>query len=365
MIGSSHHKKIYTMAKTPSKKAPRKKVKATKTSQTGAKGKGSNSDDDVVVVVSVKKNSIKKPSGDKPIKPKNFCRPQNKQPPPKLTYEKRPKNDAERAEARKNGSMWGWCSKPPGRPKKDESVEIEEDAEDAPPQLVTRANTAPAASRHVATPTAPRGRYKKYEGREGEAMDAATDAYIAAGNNEPYEAAKRAAAEICSTCVPNRTTLISRVKKEKERRQKAASGDDHIYDRKTESEKHGLTSKEDREFLQDIAVARDNNNNGMGRKEMIHTLAAIKGVSIVKATNHYKYLVRAGHLKKLKRGGRVVRAQETTTNRTAITTEKLMRTYLSQEEGKCFVCFNLLLFYISYLNLHAFLFIKQWKSRQD
>lgn len=339
----------------PSKKVPRKKIKATKTSQTVAKGKRSNSDEDEVVVVGVKKNTIKKPSGDKAIKPKNFCRPQNKQPPQKPAYDKRPKNDAERARARQQGLLWGYCSKRPGRPKKDESVEIEEDAEDAPPQLVTRANTAPEASRRVAsTTTAPRGKYKKYEGREGEAMNAAVDAYIAAGNNKPYEAAKRAAADICSTFVPNRTTLVTRVNKEKERRQKAVSNDDHYFDRNSESQKHGLTSKEDRELLQDIAVARDNQNNGMGRKEMIHTVAAIKGVSIGKATNHYKYLVRAGHLKKLKRGGRVVRAQETTTNRTAITTEKLLRTYLSQEEGKCFVCFNLLLFYMSYLILHAF-----------
>ena len=95
-----------------------------------------------------------------------------------------------------------------------------------------------------------------------------------------------------------------------------------------------LTSKATRDLLQNIAVARDANNNGMGRKEMITFISEIENVKIKTADNHYGYLVRTNQLPKLKRSGRVMAAQPTTTNRTAITTEKLLRTYNTMTLGE-------------------------------
>ena len=165
-------------------------------------------------------------------------------------------------------------------------------------------------------------------------MQAAVHAYILAGNDSPFAAAKAAAHEIIPNYDLKRTTVRSRVEKEKKRREEAASNDEHYFDRKQPGGR-GLTSNDDREMIQSIAANCDNKNDGLTRKGIIQLVTKFTGSTYEKAKEHYKYLVRSGKLNKLKRGGRTVKAQATTTNRTAVTTEKLFRTYLSQEEGKC------------------------------
>ena len=76
----------------------------------------------------------------------------------------------------------------------------------------------------------------------------------------------------------------------------------------------------------------------MARKEMISFVAEFKGVAFKTAENAYDYLVRKGVLTKLKGGGKVVSTQATTTNRTAITTQKLLRTYSCYSVGKFEMC---------------------------
>ena len=96
------------------------------------------------------------------------------------------------------------------------------------------------------------------------------------------------------------------------------------------SEKRGrklTTTAEFRDTLERIICARDHLNNGMSRTEAITMLADSHGIDNKKAANHYDYLVRQNMLPTLKQGGRVVRAQATTTNRTATTTEKLLRNH--------------------------------------
>ena len=52
----------------------------------------------------------------------------------------------------------------------------------------------------------------------------------------------------------------------------------------------------------------------------------LKGVTQVQAVNHYNYLVRAGKLNdQLKAGGKVVKAQATTTKRSKVSIESQMR----------------------------------------
>lgn len=55
------------------------------------------------------------------------------------------------------------------------------------------------------------------------------------------------------------------------------------------------------------------------------------GVTRNKAEWHLDYLIKNGMLPQLKRGGRVVSSQATTTQRTAITTEKLLRNHTTYE----------------------------------
>lgn len=95
-----------------------------------------------------------------------------------------------------------------------------------------------------------------------------------------------------------------------------------------------LTTPAEREFLQSIMIARDQRNSGMTRKEVIAIIANIGGVDLKAAENHLDYLIRSKQLSNLKNNGRVITAQATTTNRTAVTAEKLLRTHCSQTDGK-------------------------------
>ncbi len=68
-------------------------------------------------------------------------------------------------------------------------------------------------------------------------------------------------------------------------------------------------------------------NEGMTRKEMITLMSKLFSVLSKAAENHVDYLIKSKQFPELKRGGRVLSAQATTTNRTAITTQKLLQTY--------------------------------------
>ena len=58
---------------------------------------------------------------------------------------------------------------------------------------------------------------------------------------------------------------------------------------------------------------------GMTRAEMLQFLIELTGARDKKqAENHYDYLVRTNQLPQLKNGGRVVKAQATTTKRSCI-----------------------------------------------
>jgi hypothetical protein len=101
--------------------------------------------------------------------------------------------------------------------------------------------------------------------------------------------------------------------------------------------KGSLTTLTDCEFLQSVMIARDLRNAGMSRKEAISIIANLGGVNLTSAENHFDYLIRSKQLPKLKNNGRVLTAQATTTNLTACTTEKLLRTHMSQSEGMTYV----------------------------
>lgn len=79
-------------------------------------------------------------------------------------------------------------------------------------------------------------------------------------------------------------------------------------------------------FLQEAIVSRDNGNNPITRHEVIQLITEISQTfDEVKAKNHFDYLIREGRLTILKRGGRVLTAQATTTKRSAITMEQQWR----------------------------------------
>ena len=58
----------------------------------------------------------------------------------------------------------------------------------------------------------------------------------------------------------------------------------------------------------------------MTQKEVISVIAELGNVAFKAAENHHDYLIRSKKLLQLKNNGRVVTAQTTTTNRTAVMT---------------------------------------------
>ncbi len=88
-----------------------------------------------------------------------------------------------------------------------------------------------------------------------------------------------------------------------------------------------LTSQVFRKELQDIICIHDALNNGMSRSEVCRMISDFFVVPFKMVANHFDYLRSKNMLPALKGGGRTVRTQATTTNRTATTTEKLYRNH--------------------------------------
>lgn len=87
-----------------------------------------------------------------------------------------------------------------------------------------------------------------------------------------------------------------------------------------------LSAVDDVDLMQSIICCRDKNGNGMSQKEVISMVMDICGASSMKAAeNHFDYLIRSGKLQKLKRGGRVIKAQPTTTKRCCINVAQQLR----------------------------------------
>ena len=84
-------------------------------------------------------------------------------------------------------------------------------------------------------------------------------------------------------------------------------------------QKNALLSNQDRDVLQDIICRRDQTNEGVSRKEAIGIISDIaQAKSHKQAANHLDYLIRTEKLTNLKRNGRIVTAQATTTERSQI-----------------------------------------------
>jgi hypothetical protein len=93
----------------------------------------------------------------------------------------------------------------------------------------------------------------------------------------------------------------------------------------TKKKPNGLISDDEVKFLEEAIVKRDLANNGMDRKEVITYIQNLTGCDFKTAENHFHHLQRSNKFPRLKRGGRVVVAQKTTTKRSQIRTESQLR----------------------------------------
>ena len=86
-----------------------------------------------------------------------------------------------------------------------------------------------------------------------------------------------------------------------------------------------LTSELDCDYIQELITLRYLNNNGMSRGEVIGLIQTITSESFKKAKHHWYYFRKAKLFPKLKNHGALRTAQATTTNRSGVTTDKLLR----------------------------------------
>lgn len=95
-----------------------------------------------------------------------------------------------------------------------------------------------------------------------------------------------------------------------------------------------LLKEHEVEMLQAAIVHRDASNKGMKRKEVISLIMEMVQTSNRKKCElHYEYLVRAGRLTQLKRGGKVSTAQGTTTNRSQVLREQQLRWHCTVDQA--------------------------------
>ncbi len=118
--------------------------------------------------------------------------------------------------------------------------------------------------------------------------------------------------------------LISRSSLYNVKKQYNASGRTIIVDAGIKN--NGMSTADDIAVMSAIICCRDKNGNGMARKEVVSMVRDVCGAPTLKsAENHYDYLIRKGKLQDLKRGGRVVKAQKTTTKRCCINVAQQLR----------------------------------------
>ena len=94
-----------------------------------------------------------------------------------------------------------------------------------------------------------------------------------------------------------------------------------------------LTSDLDRNYIQELVTLRDLKNNGMSRGEVIGLIQKMTGASFIKSEQHWYYCRRAKLLPQLKNHGALRTAQATTTKRSGVTTEKLLRWHGTVEDA--------------------------------
>lgn len=230
-------------------------------------------------------------------------------------------DEQERERLKKKGKLMGWFHvNPVGRPPKKKDAPppaAREEKEDAAPPIPA------AATEKKRRPTA----YVNWKEESNAKLLKDTVSAVLSGDAKPEGA----------ELIPG-ATLRRYLKAASDATSEADADDDDDMDKKLapalgRKQESGLLDEDGRKLLQSIAVARDDANNGMTRKELIDVIMEMSGTgNRKKAENHLDYLIRKKGLPELKRGGRVVKAQKTTTKRSQINMEQQLRWHTAVED---------------------------------
>ncbi len=214
----------------------------------------------------------------------------------------RPRTRAEQTSLKVRGDIRGWFALPRGRPPKRKP--------EAASTVAVVAQPAPEAAVSNAKRCKPtRGSYKSWcTGDQQDLLqahlrgDLSDDVAVPIPRSTLYSVKQR----LLKTTTPATTNSVT-----------------FLCDGRNEK---GLTTEDDQREIAEIIRCRDMNNNGMCRNDAITLVMDWTGCEERgKARNHYAYLVRNKKLPDLKRDGRVVTAQKTTTKRGQITIEQQVR----------------------------------------
>ena len=118
-----------------------------------------------------------------------------------------------------------------------------------------------------------------------------------------------------------------------EAKKKGVSAIVYLSDFERSKETKMLTTVLERLYIQELITLRDLKNNGMSRGEVIAVIQRLTGASFITAENHWYYCRNAKLFPKLKGHGALRTAQATTTKRSGVTTEKLLRWHATVDEA--------------------------------
>jgi hypothetical protein len=240
-------------------------------------------------------------------------------------YSGRPRNADEKKAAKASGSIAGWFNLPRGRPPAASAPAASAQAASAPAASAPsdEAGKRLASKEHTASGSKvkkPRGGYVDWTSpQNAPILQAHIDVKRSGDSEEPPF--------LVGPVPPDATvrTWIKKLDQCKEKNGPLMTVEEYIRTRLDIATQKPLLDLETRERLQKVIVARDERNNGMSRKEAVSLIAELGECNAKKADNHFGWLVRTGKLKELKRGGRITKAQKTTTKRSQITMEQQLR----------------------------------------
>mgnify|MGYP001031646604 CR=1 FL=1 len=228
-----------------------------------------------------------------------------------------PRTRQEQKTLQSKGDIRGWFPLPRGRPPKSSSFDAPDRGKEncAPPPPIEE--VAVIISPHAAANKKRRGTYHKWATGEGlEQVSSLLDGDITAVPIARYSLYLVKKWPLVST--PSTGYSASTISSRSVFCDAATLTDARV--------KKSLTTEDEQREIAEIIQFRDKNNNGMSRKEAITLIMDWTGCGKMKtAENHLEYLVRNNKLPELKKGGRVVTAQATTTKRGQITVEQQLR----------------------------------------
>jgi hypothetical protein len=242
-----------------------------------------------------------------------------------------PRNAIQRAAAREQGLITGFLSnRKRGAPLKLNNPKLPRitQASATTPTAIIASTAVVAAPAPSKTSTGSRGPYINWKIEPFKsALDRATEASLK--DLDPQEAAG-------DIIIPS-ATLRRRIQ-EMTTTASAMKGSEYLYlkdfDRGVNQySTRSLTSELDRAYIQQLIVLRDMHNNGMTRTEVIALIQKLATCSFAKAEQHWYYCRRMKFFTELKNHGAVRSAQATTTKRSGVTTEKLLRWHGTVDEA--------------------------------